>query len=164
VQLVFDGADFVELYRWFLERSPNEEQAYESTRRVFRGAPLEGGAPFTKDCGYLSGLLGVSTFVRAAFAARRPDTLALLFAGKLDLWAIPALAELRSRGLCKPARFVPPWASDPAWVLTYLTLATFMTRIDLDAVTGAVQDVLARCPEVRIQLPPEPSPNPNPNP
>ena len=158
VQLVFDGADFVELYRWFLERSPNEEQAYESTRRVFRGAPLGGGAPFTKDCGYLSGLLGVATYVRAAFAAGRPDTLALLFAGKLDLWAIPALAELRARGLCKPARFVPPWARDPAWVLTYLTLSTFMARIDLDSVTSAVHDVLARCPEVEIQLPPEPGP------
>ena len=71
VQLVIDGADFVELYRWFLERSPSPEQAFESTRRIFRGAPLEGGAPFTKDCGYLSGLLGVTTFVRAAFAAGR---------------------------------------------------------------------------------------------
>jgi uncharacterized protein (TIGR02421 family) len=156
VQLVIDGADFVELYRWFLERSVDEEQAFESTRRIFRGAPITGGSPFTKDCGYLSGLLGVTTFVRAAFAAGRSDTLALLFAGKLDLWAIPALAELRSRGLCRPARFVPPWASDPAWVLAYLTLSTFMARIDLEAVTGAVQDVLDRCPVVHIERPPEP--------
>ena len=156
VQLVIDGADFMELYRWFLERAADEEQAFESTRRIFRGAPLDGGAPFTKDCGYLSGLLGVTTFVRAAFAAGRSDTLGLLFAGKLDLWAIPALSELRSRGLCRPARFLPPWARDPAWVLTYLTLSTFMARIDLDAVTATVHDVLARCPEVRIEVPPEP--------
>ena len=73
-QLVIDGADFIELYRWFLERSPNPEQAFESTRRIFRGAPLTGGAPFTKDCAYLSGYLSVTTFIRAAFRAGRAPT------------------------------------------------------------------------------------------
>ena len=151
--MVVDGADFVELYRWFLERSPSPEQAFESTRRIFRGAPLEGGAPFTKDCGYLSGLLGVTTLVRAAFAAGRADILGLLFAGKLDVTAIPALAELRRRGLCVPARYLPPWASDPSWVLTYLTLSTFMAQIDLSAVTDAISVILADCPIVEITWP-----------
>jgi uncharacterized protein (TIGR02421 family) len=150
VQSVLDGADFVELYRWFLDRSPTPDQAFESTRRIFRGAPLDGGAPFTKDCGYLSGLLGVTTLVRAAFAAGRADTLALLFAGKLDLTAIPALAELRSRGMCQPAKYLPPWAMDPSWVLTYLTLSTFMARIDLAAVTAAISALLEQCPLVEI--------------
>jgi uncharacterized protein (TIGR02421 family) len=153
VQMACEGADFLEVYRWFLDRSPGPEQAFESTRRIFRGAPLSGGSPFTKDCGYLSGLLGVLTFVRAAFVARRSDVLALLFAGKLDLSAIPALAELRSRGLCQPARFLPPWALDPGWVLSYLTLSTFMAAIDLDAVAGAMGEILDRCPTVEIRFP-----------
>ncbi len=88
------------------------------------------------------------TFVRAAFAADRPDTLGLLFAGKLDLSAIPALAELRHVGLCQPARYLPPWAMDPGWVLTWLTLSTFMASIDLDRVSVAVGDILAKCPQV----------------
>jgi uncharacterized protein (TIGR02421 family) len=152
VQMVCDGADFIELYRWFLERSPGPEQAFESTRRIFRGSPLTGGSPFTKDCVYLSGFLAVSTFVRAAFTAGRSDTLGLLFAGKLDLWSIPALAELRARGLCLPARFVPPWASDPGWVLSHLTLSTFMSEIDLSSVASAVGDLLDRSPRVEVQL------------
>ena len=147
-QLVVDGADFIELYRWFLDRSPTPEQAFESTRRIFRGAPLTGGAPFTKDCTYLSGFLAVTTFVRAAFRAGRADTLGLLFAGKLDLFALPALGELRSMGLVKPARFLPPWAADPGWVLAHLTLNTFMADIDLSAVTDAMSDVLEHCPPV----------------
>ena len=153
VQMACEGADFLEVYRWFLDRSPGPEQAFESTRRIFRGAPLTGGSPFTKDCGYLSGLLGVLTLVRAAFLARRSDVIGLLFAGKLDMSAIPALAELRSRGLCQPARFVPPWALDPGWVLTYLTLSTFMAAIDLDAVAGAIGEILDRCPKVEIRIP-----------
>ncbi len=149
-QLVVDGADFIELYRWFLDRSPTPEQAFESTRRIFRGAPLTGGTPFTKDCSYLSGFLAVTTFIRAAFRAGRADTLGLLFAGKLDLFALPTLGELRSMGLVKPARYLPPWAADPGWVLAHLTLNTFMADIDLSAVTDAMSDVLAHCPTVEI--------------
>jgi hypothetical protein len=153
VQHVVDGADFIELYRWFLERTPTAEQAFESTRRIFRGAPMTGGAPFTKDCAYLSGYLSVTTFIRAAFQAGRADTLALLFSGKLDLFAVPALSELRSQGLVKPARFLPPWASDPGWVLAHLTLNTFMANIDLTAVSGAMADLLEHCPKVEIEFP-----------
>jgi uncharacterized protein (TIGR02421 family) len=152
-QLVIDGADFIELYRWFLDRNGDPEQAFESTRRIFRGAPITGGAPFTKDCAYLSGYLAVATFVRAAFRAGRADTVALLFAGKLDLFAIPALAVLRQEGLIEPARFVPPWAADPGWILSHLTLMTFMADIDLSAVTDAVGDLLDHCPRVEVQLP-----------
>src|SRR5690606_33485528 len=100
-------------YRWFVDRTGDPEQSFESTRRIFRGAPIEGGAPFTKDCAYLSGFPSVATFVRAAFLSRRADTIALLFAGKLDLFAVPALAELRAMGLCRPARFVLPRVRDP---------------------------------------------------
>lgn len=154
VQLVIDGADFIDLYRWFLDRSPNPEQAFESTRRIFRGGPMTGGAPFTKDCSYLSGYLSVSTFIRAAFTAGRSDTLALLFSGKLDLFAIPALGELRAQGLVKPAQFLPPWALDPSWLLSYLTLNTFMNNIDLTAVADEMANVLEHCPRVDIDFGP----------
>jgi uncharacterized protein (TIGR02421 family) len=151
VQMACDGADFLQVYRWFLERSASEEQAFESTRRIFRGAPLTGGAAFTKDGGYLAGLLAVATFVRAAFAAERSDTLGLLFVGKLDLGAVPALAELRLAGLCRPPRFLPPWALDPGWLLSYLTLNTFMARVDLDVTERAVRDALAHCPRLPVR-------------
>lgn len=153
VQLVVDGADFIELYRWFLDRSPSPEQAFESTRRIFRGGVITGGSPFTKDCSYISGFLSVSTFIRAAFTAGRSDTLALLFSGKLDLFAVPALGELRAQGLVKPAQFLPPWALDPGWVLSYLTLNTFMNNIDLTAVADAMSTILEQCPRVEIALP-----------
>lgn len=150
VQLAADGADFIEVFRWFRERSADDEQAFESTRRIFRGAPIEGGAPFTKDCAYLSGFLSVATFVRAAFNAGRADTIALLFSGKLDLWSVGALAELRAAGLVNPARFLPPWASDPSWVLTHLTLSTFQAGIDLDVVTEHIAELLDQVPPVDI--------------
>ena len=153
VRMVIEGADFIELYRWFLERTPTPEQAFESTRRVFRGGPVTGGAPFTKDVVYLSGFLAVSTFIRAAFVRDRVDCLGLLFAGKLDIFAIPALCELRALGLCQPARHRPPWVMDPRWVLTWLTVSTFTQAIDLDSVAAAIGRLLDRAPVVPIAVP-----------
>ena len=97
----------------------------------------------------------MSTFVRAAFTAGRPDTLGLLFAGKLDLWSIAALGELRSQGLVKPARYLPPWAIDPGWVLSHLTLNAFIANVDLSAVAEAVGELFEQMPTVEIQLPAE---------
>jgi uncharacterized protein (TIGR02421 family) len=152
VQMAIDGADFVELYRWFAERSPGPEQAFESTRRIFRGGPVTGGAPFTKDCVYLAGFLAVSTFIRAAFVQERLDCVGTLFAGKLDLFDIPALVELRRLGLCRSPVHRPPWVLDPGWALTWLTYSTFVAAIDLQAVAGAVGHLLDRTP----RLDPEP--------
>jgi uncharacterized protein (TIGR02421 family) len=149
VQMVIDGTDFIELFRWFSERS-SDEQAFESTRRIFRGAPLAGGAPFTKDCVYLSGFLAVSTFIRAAFVQERLDCVGTLFAGKLDLFDIPALVELRRLGLCRSPVHRPPWVVDPGWALTWLTLSTFVTAIDLRAVSHAVGRLLDRAPPIDV--------------
>lgn len=150
VQMVIDGADFVELYRWFVERSPTPEQAFESTRRIFRGAPVTGGAPFTKDCVYLSGFLTVSTFVRAAFTQERLDCIGTLFAGKLDLADVPALVELRRLGVCQPPSYLPPWVLDPGWVLTWLTYSTFVAAIDLTEISRAASHLLERAPRLEV--------------
>jgi hypothetical protein len=148
--MVIDGADFVELFRWFSDRSPDPEQAFENTRRTFRGGPITGGAPFTKDCVYLSGFLAVSTFIRAAFVEERLDCVGTLFAGKLDLFDIPALVELRRLGLCRSPVHRPPWVLDPGWALTWLTYSTFVAAIDLAAVADAVGHVLDRAPQLDL--------------
>ncbi|MHC4831356.1 MAG: tyrosine/phenylalanine carboxypeptidase domain-containing protein, partial [Planctomycetota bacterium] len=56
IQMAIEGADFLQVYRFFQTRV-EDDQAYENTRRVFRGGVLTGGAPFTKDAVYLDGLL-----------------------------------------------------------------------------------------------------------
>src|SRR5262245_21345380 len=152
VQMVIDGADFIELFRWFSERSPDPEQAFESTRRIFRGGPVTGGAPFTKDCVYLSGFLAVSTFIRAAFVEERLDAVGTLFVGKLDLHDIPALVELRRLGLCRSPVHRPPWVNDPGWALTWLTYSTFVNAIALGAVADAMAGVLARAPRIELDV------------
>src|SRR5690606_29113873 len=131
IKMAIDGADFVEVYEFFWGLTENAEQSFENTRRVFRGGVLTGGAPFTKDCVYLDGLLRVHNFLRVAAALGRVDLIHNLFVGKLDIDDIAAIGELRFMNICQPSAFLPPWVSDLRFLLSYLSYSTFLNQIDL---------------------------------
>jgi len=147
IQMAIEGADFIQVYQYFLQRTEgNEDQAFESTRRVFRGGVITGGSPFTKDVVYLFGLLRVSSAINAIFSAGRSDCLKLLFCGKLDVLDLPALAELTSLGLCQLPQYLPPWIIDPRSLLAFLTYSTFMTNVNLLKHTEVAERLLADTP------------------
>ena len=150
IQMAIEGADFLEVYGYFLERTGNPDQSFENARRVFRGGVITGGAPFTKDVVYLFGLLQVSNAIHAIFSAGRSDCLRLLFCGKLDLQDIPALCELAAMGLCRSARYLPPWASDLRSLLAILTYSTFMNKIDPAPMMAVAQKLLENAPIVEF--------------
>ena len=148
IQMAQDGADFLDVYRWFLVQTGGREQAFENARRVFRGGTLGGGAPFTKDVVYLDGLLRVHNFLRAAVLAGRSDCLRLLFVGKLDIEDVPALCHLSEIGLLRPPTFLPPWAGDLRFLVAYLAYSGFLNQVDLDVIRGHYQALLADAPPV----------------
>lgn len=164
IQMAIDGADFIEVYRHFLEKgqaaaerhatrpSPEALQrtAFEQARRVFRGGVLSGGAPFTKDAVYLDGLLRVHDFLRSLVAAGRADILQLLFCGKLSLADIPVLCELADMGLLKAPKFLPPWASDRRFLVSYLAYSGFLDRVRMGRVHERYAEVLATAPVARF--------------
>ncbi|HEV7778347.1 MAG TPA: flavohemoglobin expression-modulating QEGLA motif protein [Luteibacter sp.] len=150
IQMAVDGADFIQVYRHFLEESDQPGQSFERARRVFRGGVITGGAPFAKDLVYLYGLLQVSNTFRALFSCGRSDCLPLLFCGKLDLSDIPALAQLSVLGLLRPPRFMPPWASDPRSLFALLTYSAFMNRMDVGSMLEGAQALLSETPPVEF--------------
>jgi hypothetical protein len=150
IQMAIEGADFIEVYRYFLEQTDQPDQSFESARRVFRGGIITGGAPFTKDVVYLTGLLSIIYVIRACFAAGRADCLHLMFCGKLDLFALPALCELYAMGLCRAPRFLPPWISDPRHLLAMLTFTVFANRLDIEPLVAVVTKLLDSAPVVRM--------------
>ena len=86
--------------------------------------------------------------MRSMVATKRTDVLRMLFCGKLDLDDIPVLCELASMGLCQPAKYLPPWASDLRFLLAYLTYSSFLNKIDLSQVNIHYQDLLRDAPVV----------------
>jgi hypothetical protein len=145
--MAIDGADFLEVYRYFLERTGGSEpQAFENARRVFRGGVLTGRAPFTKDGVYIEGLLRVHNFLRAAVQLGRIDCLHLLFCGKLDIEDVPALAILAAEGALVPPRFLPPWGADLRFLTAYLAYSAFLNQVDLHVVRSHYAEMLGDSP------------------
>ena len=145
IQMAMDGADFLQLYGYFCERTHNPAAAFENARRVVRGGVLTGGAPFTKDSVYLEGLVRVHNFLRIAVQEARVDCIRLLFAGKMDIEDMPAITTLAAHGLCTFPRFLPPWARDLRFVLSYIAYSAFLNRMNLEKVRTHYKDMLTRC-------------------
>ena len=122
IDMAINGADFIEVFRFFLERSDTKTQAFESTRRVFRGGLNSGGAPFTKDIVYLDGLIRVHNFFRAAVSSGKEDVSKLIFTGKLDLEDIPTIKLMAMDKLVRPPKFIPPWFLDIDFLVCYFYL------------------------------------------
>lgn len=49
IAMALDGADFIEVFKSFLDAGQSEEESYQSTVRCFRGGDVRGTTVFTKD-------------------------------------------------------------------------------------------------------------------
>lgn len=128
-QMAVDGADFIEVYRFYKKRSANDEAAYDNTRRVFRGGVITGGAPFTKDIVYLDGFIRVHQFLRECMMNGTTEDLELLFCGKLDISDIPVLKHFKSLGLIETPKYQPTWMDDKRYLLTHLAYSSFLSQL-----------------------------------
>ncbi|AYF88926.1 DUF1704 domain-containing protein [Pseudomonas sp. DY-1] len=135
VQQALDGADFIEVFKGFLDAGQTEEESFRSTQRVFRGADVRGGSAFTKDACYVIGMLGVHTLLRVAVRDNRPELLRQLFAGRMSAGDVVRLSPLFESGWLEQPRYVPPWAADLRRLAATLAFSAFVGRIKLDMVS-----------------------------
>lgn len=134
VDLALKGADFIDVFKFFIDSGQTEADSFMSSMRVFRGAPLTGGAAFTKDTVYLHGLLSVHTFFRWALKNQRLKLCRALFAGKMTLHDVISLEPFFDSGWIKQPTYVPPWISRANGLAGMLAFSLFANRIRLDRV------------------------------
>ena len=128
-----DGADFIEVFRGFLDGGQSEVESFRSAARIFRGGDVRGGVCFTKDACYLEGLMLVHVFVRKVLQEGRSAQLfPLLFAGRVTTGDVLNLAPYLESGLIAPPTYVPPWTRDPHKVLAIMAFSTATQRLSLD--------------------------------
>jgi uncharacterized protein (TIGR02421 family) len=128
-----DGADFRDVYRFFLERDQDRNAAYDGARRVFRGGLVTGGAPFTKDVCYLDGLLRVTNFLRVALVKGNLGAAPLLFVGKISVEDVPLFGRLQREGIVRGPLHLPAWARDLSYLTAFMSYAAFLSECDLEA-------------------------------
>jgi uncharacterized protein (TIGR02421 family) len=142
VAMAMDGADFLQVFRYFLDAGQDDVESFSSAQRVFRGVPVGGGAAFTKDVVYLRGLVGVHTFFRWALQQKKLHLCRQLFAGKMTLGDALRFEPLfhggvdgRCRGeppVLAPPRWLPRWVSRANGLAGMLAFSLFANRIRMD--------------------------------
>lgn len=148
IQLAEEGADFLDLYRFFLGRDNDPTAAFDSARRVCRGGLVTGGAPFTKDGCYLDGLLRVTNFLRVALVKGNSHFVRMLFAGKLAIEDVPLFDRLAREGLVHEPAYVPHWALDLSFLTAYMAYAAFLGESDLSAERRRIEDQMHAAEEL----------------
>ena len=142
VDMAEQGASFLDLYRFLIERGSPPRDAYFDAQRICRGGLAEGGAPFTKDACYLSGLLHVYAFLNAFVRGGFRDETELLVCGRIDLEDITALVQLRALGVLSRPKYRPRWLRHWDTLLPYFAFSSFMKWIDLTPVETHYREVI----------------------
>lgn len=133
IDKVNQGANFLDIYRYFIECGLREEDSYNQTVRVFRGSTPTGG-PFTKDLSYAKGFVLIYNFICFAISQHRVDTIPLLFTGKLALDDLPLLIELKEQGLITAPVYLPPQFRDLAALSAWMSYSLFLNKFDLNEI------------------------------
>jgi uncharacterized protein (TIGR02421 family) len=129
--MALGGADFIDVFRYFVDAGQPLNESYSSTMRIFRGAPLTGGHAFTKDAVYLRGMLEIHTFFRWAFKEQKLQLCEHFFAGRMTLSDVVRYEEFfRDGTLCAP-NYLPPWMTRSTGLGGYLAFSVFANAIDL---------------------------------
>jgi uncharacterized protein (TIGR02421 family) len=131
VALAEEGADFLEVYRHFLQEGYDRRESYQHTMRIFRGSLPSGCGPFTKDLCYSKGFVLVYNFIRLAVSRGLVRRVPLLFCGKTTLADVKTLAQLVDEGLVELPRFVPPQFADLHALSAWMCYANFLNRLSI---------------------------------
>jgi uncharacterized protein (TIGR02421 family) len=134
VAMALDGADFIDVFRFFIESGQTPQESFSSAQRIFRGVPTTGGYAFTKDTVYVRGLVGVHTFFRWALRSRKLPLCRYLFAGKMTLADVQRFEPLFEAGVLLPPHWLPPWLTRINGLAGMLAFSLFANRIRLDSI------------------------------
>jgi uncharacterized protein (TIGR02421 family) len=130
VNMAETGANFLDVFNFYLEEGMDEVDSYQSTSRVFRGSTPDGG-PFTKDLCYSKGFILIYNYVRLAVQRGLVQQIPLLFLGKTTLEDIHILADLVEEKIITYPKYIPPQFQDIAALSAWMCYSLFLNKLDL---------------------------------
>lgn len=129
VAMVEDGANFLDVFRFFREQGHDEQDSYQNAIRVFRGSTPEGG-PFTKDISYSKGFVLIYNYLALAVRKGLLDRIPFLFCGKATLEDIRTLKLAADEGLVVPPKYLPPHFADLNALTAWMCYSNFLGALD----------------------------------
>ncbi len=131
IAMATDGAEFVDVYRHFLDQGFTEDTSFTMAQRVYRGN-LPDGRPFTKDLAYIKGFVLTYNLLRVAVQLGAIDRLPLLMVGKLAVDDFGLITELHDQGVVTAPAFIPPHFRDLRGLATWLSFGRFIGNLSFD--------------------------------
>ncbi len=131
-QMAEDGADLLEVIEYFRNKGQEDHQAIKNASRIFRGAPLTGGTPFTKDIAYLKGFVMIYNFMRTSIHEGKVDLIPFLFVGKVTIEELPTLKLYHDEGVIVLPKYLPPQIKDTNGLAIWMAFSSFLDHMKLD--------------------------------
>lgn len=135
VKMALDGADFIEVFEYFIREGQTPENAVTSGQRIFRGGDVNGGIVFTKDFVYLEGVFMAHVFFRLAISENKVELIQNLFSGRMTFADAVTLAPYFSNGWLVPPVYLPEWACDFSKLGAMMAYSAFISQLNMDNVT-----------------------------
>lgn len=151
IDMAEQGADFIEVYRHFVDNGISPHDSYTIAQRVFRGGMVEGGACFTKDLSYAKGFIELVNFIRSATMEGVPEILPMLFVGKVTLDDIPVLYEYFMEGLIAPPKHLPPMFKDLNGLYVWFGFSSGIAQIDIKNVQSHFSGDFKNLPRIKAK-------------
>ena len=131
IDMVNQGANFIDAYRFLKAQGYPEEDAYTYSMRVFRGSNPTSG-PFTKDLSYTKGFVLLYNYIRLAVQKGVIQNIPMFFVGKTLIEEAQVLAELAKQGLVNLPVYLPPQFKDLAALSAWMSFSLFLNKFDLE--------------------------------
>jgi uncharacterized protein (TIGR02421 family) len=141
VNMAEDGADFLDVYRFYRDQGLEEVESFQFANRVFRGS-IPNGGPFTKDLSYSKGFILIYNYIRLAVQRGLVNQIPLLFLGKTTLEDIHILADLVEEEIVTAPKYVPPQFQDIAALSAWMCYSLFLNKLDLQRLATDFKAIL----------------------
>ncbi|MFT6071356.1 MAG: hypothetical protein ACJAT2_000538 [Bacteriovoracaceae bacterium] len=128
------GADFYDLYDFFMSYGQNEKESFLSASRVLRGGTAKGGIVFTKDNVYLEGLFMVHSFFLWALHTSNLDCIHILFSGRVDIEDIFLLKDEFEKGNLKKPKYLPNWYKNINLLVGKISFSLLLDNLNMKEV------------------------------
>ncbi|MCD6045185.1 MAG: uncharacterized protein K0R48_348 [Gammaproteobacteria bacterium] len=141
VHMAENGANFIEVFHFYLGKDPDMENAYRHTVRIFRGS-LPNLGPFTKDIVYSKGFVLIFNYIRLAIAEGKLDQIPLLFLGKVHLEDLRVYANLIEEGTIVAPKYLPVYFKDIAALSSWMAYSLFLSTLSLEPLFHDYRSIL----------------------
>lgn len=141
IHMAENGADFLDVFHYFLHQGLTEEESYAHATRVFRGSIPTGG-PFTKDLAYSKGFILIYNYIRLAIRNGLASRIPLIFLGKTSIEDLHVYEDLIAEGTIVYPKYLPIHFRDLAGLTCWMSYSLFLNQLSLEKFSADYKTIL----------------------